>query len=504
MSKPFYRISALIIVVIFLGLRLASLNQDGLSYDEQASLRAALCLTIVPEYPKNMSYDDFYVSHQPKLKDPLVFIPSDLHEQTKITELIPTVMMVDQGNGILHVLQSFFWVKIFGSGDTTLRLNSLLWAILTFIVFIRGTKRHFGVEIAIGSALLFSVHPILVRYGVDFRQYSMALFFSTLSTFTLMDILSDHSQKKDRRIVLYVIATCLAFFTHYLTAYVTLGHIFFCLLTLRNRRTWTALSLGGAGVMALFSFWYVNGADTGLRILGFYSTTIHGLFAQNKYPDELFTFPNFARELGIFLSQMVGLQASTTLYGMLGTIISLGVLLYCLKKGKLSRLVIMLVSIQAACLMCVLIATFSYEHFAAFTERYILFSLSFSTVLFYALLFSGEYSPIRKKLAVALFLAQFLWAFTISGEKILSTKSYDWQDKNQFQKIASQLKRYSPETYEVIYPDWNVAVLTTMYLPQAFPLKGKMEPRLQRTIFVRNLQTGEKIIIADKIKVKGR
>lgn len=502
-NRIFYSLSALVFLLC-LGFRLASLNPGPLTYDEGWSLRAALGLYPVPAYPEDLSDDDFYIPFAPDLPATETFRPGDFRKFAQAKNIIPSVMTIDQGNGLLHVAQAFVWVKLLGHGDLVLRLNSLLYALLALLALLYGGRRFFGPEVSIGAGLLYAVHPDLIRYAVDFRQYSMALCLCFISSFLLLEILARRS-KSTALISAYVLATAASFFTHYLTAYVTLGQILLCLLILRDRRRWLQLGLGGTLVLSLFAFWYRAGGKTGLKVMDIYSRSFAHRFQDSGIVEELFSPGNFGGELASFLVKIQGINPPYTLWGLLPAAFVLGVFVLCLRKVPPTAPMRFLLTLEIGSALYILSSSISYGHFVAFSERYTLFVVGFSPLVLASVLRSGYLQRARWSLLIP-------WAFVLNLGSLTATsvdwitehRSFDWEKASASRELAAELLKLDPLRQTVVYPSWTSAVILSLALPESSELEGVVRETPGGFVLVRERAGAKETPIRIPLPLKGR
>lgn len=121
--------------------------------------------------------------------------------------------------GILFPLLQYFWVKCFGTGIVSLRLFSISFWVVFYLMFWfalhkleRQNKFPTGSRIVIAIGLVLS--PALIFIGQEARMYMAYLFFVWFSFFLFVRIIEDISNKK--LIICWVIANQLLLWTHHI------------------------------------------------------------------------------------------------------------------------------------------------------------------------------------------------------------------------------------------------------------------------------------------------
>jgi mannosyltransferase len=135
------------------------------------------------------------------------------------------------------------WMRI-SYDDYSLRLFSVLWAILSIIMIYRVGKYIFSKEAGILSALLLSVSPFHIYYSQELTCYSLSVFLVLCSSYYFLRFL------KSQRLLsacLYAIATLGLVYTHHINlVFILTQNIFFYAFYSKDallRRKWLRLQL---------------------------------------------------------------------------------------------------------------------------------------------------------------------------------------------------------------------------------------------------------------------
>ena len=143
--------------------------------------------------------------------------------------IINCPLWYDEGHSILSAIQSFpfgidnflytkdfqhtpfyfyflhFWIKIFGTSEIMLRLSSTIFGVaiipLTYVV----AKKIYKNDkiVAIISAILVSVSPLMVYYSNEIRMYIAVTFLAVLS----VNYLLDYDEKADKKSLMKLLIT---------------------------------------------------------------------------------------------------------------------------------------------------------------------------------------------------------------------------------------------------------------------------------------------------------
>jgi len=98
-------------------------------------------------------------------------------------------------NAPLYWIFMHFWINLFGISEFSLRFPSLIFNFLTVIlVFLLG-KNIFNKKISILASFLIGFSPFHIWYAQEARDYSMVLFFGTLSSYVLFKAIKEETFK---------------------------------------------------------------------------------------------------------------------------------------------------------------------------------------------------------------------------------------------------------------------------------------------------------------------
>ncbi len=508
-EENFFKLSAAVLFFAIL-IRLLSLNPFGVWFDEQCSLRGAL--GIATSLPSKEVTAKESPSHF------VDFLPNFIHNQNRIENVLPATLAIDRGNGPLHNLSSFIWINTFGRSDVSVRLNTVLFSILSLVALLYFFSRVFGKTEAIAAGLLFATNPSLVKYGTQFRPYSFGTFWVVLSSALLYFIVADSKHRISRTVLYaaYFLTISATFFSHYLAAYILLAHLFFCAVYLRRWRAWISFAIVAGLLSSLFYLWLINGAAEGIKIMSEHSK----LWATRQLEYGGFTFSQLVSESAKVIPKLLGLTTfggsiesgsklkvlyeSFKIFGSITAVLVAYKFLKSRHKTSNNMALALLLITSGSCLIYSIYSSTASKHYLPFIDRYIMFAVTLGTGITAAIsvsFYRQTQSRLLKTIAIVAFASQALTGLAKNSADIRRTKSYNWENKNLFVTAAHNVSQVDPEQVEVIYPTWNIATMTNIYLPKGFGVNQRLivteDPK---NIYVRNKITGQEKFIEKNIE----
>jgi 4-amino-4-deoxy-L-arabinose transferase-like glycosyltransferase len=136
-------------------------------------------------------------------------------------------------NAPLYWIMLHFWTKIFGISEFALRFPSVLCSFLTvMLVFLLG-KSLFDRKTALFATLLIGLSPFHLWYAQEARDYSMVLFFGTLSSYLLYWAAKEGDFKK---YFFFAIVSLIGMYTNYFYIFLIIAQFFYIIYIVRLRR----------------------------------------------------------------------------------------------------------------------------------------------------------------------------------------------------------------------------------------------------------------------------
>ena len=105
-----------------------------------------------------------------------------------------------------------FWIRLFGISEFSLRFPSLIFSFFSVILIFLLGKNLFNQRIGLFASLLMGFSPFHLWYAQEARDYSMVLFFGTLSSYLLYKAVEI---KKFKFWFLFVLFSIMGLYTNY-------------------------------------------------------------------------------------------------------------------------------------------------------------------------------------------------------------------------------------------------------------------------------------------------
>lgn len=168
--------------------------------------------------------------------------------------VIRAVRLSDTSPPLYHLLLHY-WTRVFGTGDGSLHLLSVVCALATFPWMIYLARRAGGFPAVVPVCILFAVSPAAVDYSVEGRMYALVWFLaSALITLTLM---AARPRSRATTLVLWVVTGAAGLLTHYFFVFVWMACVAWLAL---HRARWRAPAFWAAvlATAAIVTPWYVT------------------------------------------------------------------------------------------------------------------------------------------------------------------------------------------------------------------------------------------------------
>lgn len=155
-----------------------------------------------------------------------------------------SAVLSDQGNPPLFYVLAWASVKL-GDPTASIRLPSLVLGTAAIPLVYAIGRSTVGRAAALVGTIVVAISPFAIFHSTDARAYSTLIFFTALSTLSLLVALDTGRR---RWWALYAIASAAAFYTHYMAVFVLLAQAAWGLWA--HRRHVRALLLANAAVTA--------------------------------------------------------------------------------------------------------------------------------------------------------------------------------------------------------------------------------------------------------------
>lgn len=138
----------------------------------------------------------------------------------------------------VYYLFLHFWGGLFGFGELSLRLSSVIPMFFAIILMAILLKRLFNKPFAGFATLLLCLSPMLIRYGFEIRMYAMATMLAVLATIVLVLIEAEKNAKRRHLLQFaYAALVALGMLTLYYTIVIWLTHFAYLIWqTVKNKK----------------------------------------------------------------------------------------------------------------------------------------------------------------------------------------------------------------------------------------------------------------------------
>lgn len=155
------------------------------------------------------------------------------------TILIQNVVTVDTLPQLYFVFLNLL-VRAFGISEFALRFFSVMANVGTIPLIYALARRWFSKAIALLAALLAALSPFYVWYAQEARPYSLVLFFSTLSVYSLARAF--HTSRITHHVLLwdlvYILSSVASLYTHYYSIFLLPFHAVLIAVWIWQRTSW--------------------------------------------------------------------------------------------------------------------------------------------------------------------------------------------------------------------------------------------------------------------------
>ena len=483
-SRSVYFLLSFILLTGFI-LRFYHIDHSGSWLDEKISLAESNGFTyLTPQFNQS-------------------FTTAEIKQANTIPNVVSATIKEDGGNGLLYILKLHYWQSMFGSSDTAIRMLSLLFSLLSVIVVYFAAAVFFQSQrVALFTALLLAIHPLLVDFAQEARPYSMAMFFSLCSTlfFYKAFVANNQSNHNKSYLLLYFFSCSASVMTHYLTAYIFIAQGLYFLIYVRGTNHWLYFIASWIGVILVLSVWMMNGGLEGLRYMSEHNQHYVSQLETLKEGDNPFILP--ANFKNIFLGWMQQLLAATgnTLQQAgfrLRVLIPLFIIpavlfMFCYKKtsdsDKRPLLFCSLLALSGCC-YATLLALIA-GHTISFQPAYVLFSAPYlSMLLCYGAskLFYSE-SKLLRKVSVSFLLLLVITSslyLHYSTDKLTYTKA----QPNPVAALAEILPGKVNAGDTVVFSNYTEALITNIYLDSTFKNIQLIDTLINDKVIIKNTGT---------------
>ncbi len=451
----------MLLLLASFGVRVYHIGHEGLTRNETLTLLRVNGITSVISDDLNITEElpDHFTQQNVR----------DFRSYRKVVE----ATIDDSGNAIGYNILLYQWTKLFGNTNTSLRMMSLLFGVLTVILGYYFCRQLFNERTANIAALLLCLHPVLIEYAQLSRSYVPATFFILLSTYSIYQV-SVAKKHTWLHIPLYIISLNFSLWCHYVTFYVFISHIFLVALFHSHRKAliqYAVMALIGFGI---FSIWLFNGGWEGKRPINIersmwqHNVTVNGADPQfvTNFGDVSYQIVmNFVRIFGNDLEPASGKNYGFFLLLLLPFAIVFFVFLK-VRKSEYFRPVMFVTFPLIMYIVYVIVMILRTGHSIPFDIRYSTFVQPFACLLL-AFGFDRMINYHKQLFIPAYALIVVVIAVMIAGifPGFLRERKYNQiADPFTYHHAADFIEAHASQNCSIIFQNKEDAVLTNLYL----------------------------------------
>ncbi|KPJ69769.1 hypothetical protein AMJ44_02340 [candidate division WOR-1 bacterium DG_54_3] len=330
------------------------------------------------------------------------------------------------------------WAWLFGVGEYSLRLLSILFAIASLPLVYLLARRIFDEGTAILSVFLVSISGMAIMFSQEVRTYSLLMLLSIISALFFWELIS--GKRNPLNIVAYIISTILLALSHAFGAVAIMAQVFYVVMGLvRNRKTNDFISIALIqGFIALcIAPLYIYIFFTGMKMLS------------SGMDLPYMVFPPYLRLFLLFFALSIGeTVAPWNFWVVIPAGLAFGYLFLRLFRWWRGKGVFFLLSL---CLFPIIFAVL----FASFTlPKYLIIALPFYLILIGRSLVEIDYRSVRIFLVMVICAVQ-----AVAIVNYFSLKEYHNSNRIEpWRKVCSMIKEnyrkgdiIIASNYEIIY-----------------------------------------------------
>ncbi len=453
----------LLILLIGFGIRILHIDNSGIWLDEKISLSESNGFSFLSG---NL---------------PVYFTTADVKQLNTFQNVIHATINDDGGNGILYILNLHYWQKVFGSCDFSIRMLSLVFNCMIILVAYCFSKLVFNSQrVALITALLIAVHPLLIDYAQEARPYSMATLFSLLSTlfFYKSFILADVNKNEKYNVLAFTLFSLCALLTHYLTAYIFVAQGIYFVLFVRRSKLWRAYTISWLSVFAIFIIWLFNGGLEGLHYMSLHNAQYIQQLHILKDDENSFVLPsNFKNIFSGWIQILLPASGNTLQQAdyrlrQLSVLLTIPVLLVLVGFRKSNHdvknsLTLLLLLVFSAPVWATLLAVIA-GHTISFQPAYVIFTTPFVMMLIaigFEKLCNSDYKK-WYKLALTFAFVVIIGA-SFSYHYFNNNRKYSSDYPNPYSLIVTKINQQAISPSDtIVYPNYNDALLSNIYFSE--------------------------------------
>lgn len=142
-------------------------------------------------------------------------------------------MLRTENNPPLHFLIMHFWIKLFGLGEVSVRIPSLIFSSLTAVIIYITGRKFFSGFVGVITSAIFTFSVMHIYFSHEARVYSLFVLLASLS-FMYYLMITKEPDRKSSYILLFII-NLLLIYSHYFGFFVIITE-FVCIFFIAKRK----------------------------------------------------------------------------------------------------------------------------------------------------------------------------------------------------------------------------------------------------------------------------
>ncbi|MFN8429822.1 MAG: glycosyltransferase family 39 protein [Spirosomataceae bacterium] len=198
-------------------------------------------------------------ANQPEILNNQYFTPEDFWKPKKPIDFTEAIAHSDFGTHIVYNTILFFWMKVFGNSDYTVRLLGLIFNLITIVLIYWAVNKYSRSRLAAAfAALILAVDPLNVAMSHIARSYTLSFLLMSIATVLFFEIIEKFRNGKsiNRLFVFYALIVGLGLLNHYLNFLVPLSHGLTFLFIKNKKALWGRFILTAVFCGGLMFYWF--------------------------------------------------------------------------------------------------------------------------------------------------------------------------------------------------------------------------------------------------------
>jgi 4-amino-4-deoxy-L-arabinose transferase-like glycosyltransferase len=169
-----------------------------------------------------------------KISERSIWLDEAITAQVSMSGILGIILNRSQ-TGIhppLYFILIYFWTKIFGDSEFSLRFPSFIFGTLSIFLIYKLVKKIYDKETALISSILYSLSPFFIYFSQEARMYPLLIFLGLLSLTYVYDLSIEFNRKN---LLKLLIVNSLLLYTHFFSTLLIISeNIFIILLNRKN------------------------------------------------------------------------------------------------------------------------------------------------------------------------------------------------------------------------------------------------------------------------------